>query len=52
MIWCEWDIGADSLLFSSEENAYSWAENNGILKEALEDETLEDLWNDLIDCRN
>lgn len=44
-IWCEWDIGQDALIFSSEVTARKWL-NSLNLKEELcmeEGETLEDL---------
>jgi hypothetical protein len=47
-VWCEYDYGQDSYVFSSEENAISWI--NSILEADLghfeADTSVEDLWND------
>lgn len=37
-LWCEWDIGQDSLIFRDEQAAMRWIRNNPALLElALED---------------
>lgn len=43
MVWCEWDIGQDSLVFSNPALAYEWAE------EALKDGGFEESFQDMLD---
>lgn len=37
-VFCEWDIGQEYEIFSSEETAREWLESNPILQEMFEDE--------------
>ncbi len=47
-VWSEWDIGQEYHVFTSEEKALKWCEENEGLKEVLEEEegTIQDLIKD------
>jgi hypothetical protein len=36
-VWCEWDIGQEYGVFSTEAKAREWVESNESLKEVFED---------------
>ena len=36
-IWCEWDVGQEDLLFTSEKAAHNWLVSNENLESCFED---------------
>ncbi len=42
-IWCEWDIGQDYQVFSSQEKAMDWLQENLNLQEVMHENEYENL---------
>lgn len=46
-LWCEWDVGQEYVVFSSEENALKWLRNNASIQGVIDAEedatTVDDL---------